>query len=193
MALEYITPIIAIVPGLLAPAIAWFLSQHGESTRAKKFESLLTRLELVEKLRQVSEQGTDSKDRLVKSLDKEIGDILGDLESLREIRAPLKTTPARKVARWRQYLLAYEQASRKGKFYKGLFYVFVFIAGFGGWGFVLERISQPMDLERISQPMDEVWVFGLIGVVFYLAVGLGFRSAAVRDYERTMKKGVSES
>ncbi len=176
---ELIIPIIAMVPALLAPLIAWFLSQRGVSRRAKELESLLTRIELVEKLRQIQEQTSDSKARLVGILDTEVGDILDDLESLREIQAPLITKPYQKMAGLRRFLLLYKQASRKGKVYRGVFYACFFIAVSGGVVGVAEGMSRGTGGD---------WIFGLVGAAFYLAIGLAFRAAAVRDYEKKTKK-----
>ena len=77
---EYIKTIILVLPALLAPVIAWFLSQQGVSRRAKEVESLLSRMELVEKLRHVQEQSPNSSARFGDALDKEVNDILDDLE-----------------------------------------------------------------------------------------------------------------
>ena len=176
MRFEYVTAVIAMVPGLLVPLIAWFLSQRGISRRAKKFESLLTRMELVEKLRQIQGQTSDSKSKLVGILDMEVDDILNDLESSREIQVPLTTTPPQKVTGWRRFLLLYEQVSLKGKAYKWLFYFFSLFVVVGSFGIVSEGYTV----------QDSIW--GLLGLAIYLAIGLAFRVAAVRDYERIMKK-----
>ena len=176
---NYIIAIIATVPVLLVPVIAWILSQRGVSRRAKEIQSLLTRMELVEKLRQVKEQTSVSKDRLVGILDKEISHILDDVESIREIQAPWTRTRPDNVARWRKFLLLYKQTSLNGNIYKGLFYGFVFFAVFGVLSIVVRRIFQAT--------WDEMFIPAVF-TVFYLIVGLCFRAAAAKEYARIMGK-----
>jgi len=184
METEFGIAIIAMLPGLLAPLIAWFLSQRGMSRRAKVLESLLTRMELVEKLRQFQKHPSDGKTRLVESLDNEVHDILDDLDSLRETQAPLATSPRQQMADWKQLFLLYKQASLKGRVYKVLFYVSSVITIFGTAVFI------PRSL--IDQGMTpSFWVSLLITVAFYLVIALVFRAAAIRDYDRMTMRSMA--
>lgn len=141
-------------------------------------------MELVDKLRQAQKQISDPKTRLVEILDREVRDILDDLESTQEKLVPVSTIPIYEIARWKQFLLLYKQASLKGKIYKVGFYGILFFVVNG----VIRMIGHLRILVDEPQFSSETFQINLLGIVVFGGIGLAYRAAAVREYRRFMKK-----
>lgn len=166
---------------LVVPLIAWFLDQRGVARRTKEFDTLLKRTELVEKLQALKkENGTKNADIDI-TLEDELCDILSDLDSLREIERPPHIKPIEERTWFRQALLLYKQSSIKGALYKSFFYIFSFLGIFGSFSAVF--LAPELTAQR---PSDFIAI--LIGMAFYLGIGLLFRAAAIRDYKRRLDK-----
>lgn len=127
----WLQALLVMIPAILAPFIAWFLSQRGVGRQSREFEWLLRRTELVERLRKLLGSRDTANVRYEAALNAEVDDIIGDLSALREPEREeerlARTIELKRLPRWRSFLLLYKQASLIASIYRGLFYFFIFL------------------------------------------------------------------
>ena len=172
--------LIAGLPAVLAPSIAWLLSQIGVGRRTKDIEHLQKRIELVERLRPLQENNELKKRQFNEKLDAVVMDIVEDLAAFRETEQPVHAAAIQAQSRWRRFFLLYEQASIKGRIYRVLFYMFLFFA-------VAMPVLYSTMGSSVGVKQGGVGV-GLFSGVFYMVLCLLFRSAAVSNYRKMQKK-----
>jgi len=175
--------LLIMVPAVITPLVAWLTSLRATSRRSSKLDFLLRRIELVERVQKAQwEAGAANRS----ALDAELQDILADLTDLRV--GTTRPHPSEAIANphsgWRNWFLAYKQPSRKGTAYKGLFYGFLAFVTLGAIGL----LSSGLDTGPTAPSARDQIVFGVVGVAVYLAIGLAFRYAAVREYHRSQKR-----
>jgi hypothetical protein len=169
-----------MLPAVIAPLIAWVTSLRTASRRSSELDFLLRRIELVERVQKI--QGETGSAR---ALTAEVQDIVADLTSLRlGTTLHASTMAENQPSRWRRWLLAFDQPSRKGAVYKALFYIFMVFGILGGIG----MLTSDRDTGPGAPSMFEQAVIGVLGVSVYLAIGLAFRYAAIREYHRREEK-----
>ena len=168
----------AVLPALLtaglAPLIGWLLSQRGIGRRTKEIENLLKRIELVERLQSLQKNEGLIKSSFSENLDVIVADIVKDLAEFREKEQPIQVTALQAQPWWQRFLLLYEQASLKGKVFKVLFYMFLFIAVF--------MVVMPLVPDQSPAFSDSI--IGYFSGAFYMFLSLYFRAAAARDYRK---------
>jgi hypothetical protein len=175
--------LLIMVPAVIAPLLAWLTSLRATSRRSSELDFLLRRIELVDRVQKAQgEAGAPNRS----ALDAELQDILADLTNLRV--GPTRPHPSDTIANphsgWRSWFLAYKQLSRKGTAYKALFYGFIGFVTLGAIGLLASGLDTGPSAPSAS---DQV-LFGVVGVAVYLAIGLAFRYAAIREYHRSTEK-----
>jgi hypothetical protein len=171
-----------MLPAVIAPLIAWLTSTRATSRRSSELDFLLRRIELVERVQKIQGQTTTGSTRVLTA---EVQDIVEDLTNLRlgtTLHAP--TMVQDQPSRWRRWILAYDQPSRKGSVYKLFFYILVVFGILGGIG----TLTSGLDTSPGAPGMLEQTVIRVLGVSVYLGIGLAFRYAAIREYHKRMQK-----
>jgi hypothetical protein len=175
-----------ILPAAVTPIITWLFSLRAASRRSSELDSLVRRIEVVERVENLQRQaGSPATYRQL--LDAELHDILADLAELRGPQPTASTLErgTEKLAGWRSWFLMYEQASWKGSIYKVLFYIFLLFGVFGGIGLISVASAPELSIgEKIAAP--------LLGAGLYMVVALAFRAGAVRDYRKRLQKASSQ-
>ena len=169
-----------MLPAVIAPLIAWLTSLRTASRRSSELDFLLRRIELVERVQKI--QGDTSSTQVLTA---EVQDIVADLTNLR-LGSTIHTSSMiqNQPSRWRRWFLAFDQPSRKGGVYKLLFYVFTAFGILGAIG----MLSSGFDTGPEAPSMFEQTALRVVGVSVYLAIGLAFRYAAIREYHRREQK-----
>lgn len=173
-----IVGIIAAIAGLFTPVVGWLLNRQGVSHLTRKFNALKARIEFIEKLSDSKSHFAQFNNEIDKLTAQEMSAILAETEMLSETGRAGVAVPGAEMGKWQQAILSYAQISLKGRVYKGLFYAFSLIAITGS-------------AAALNVAKEGETVFVLIGGVFYLIIGLLFRSAAVHTYETDKKKAVT--
>src|SRR5258706_4008395 len=171
-----------MIPAVIAPLIAWLTSTRATSRRSSELDFLLRRIELVERVQKIQGQTTTGS---TQALTAEVQDIAEDLTNLRlGTTLHASTMVQDQPSRWRRWILAYDQPSRKGSVYKLFFYIFVVFGILGGIG----SLTSGLDTGPGAPGMLEQTVVSVLGVCVYLGLGLAFRYAAIREYHKRMQK-----
>lgn len=173
--------LLIMLPAVIAPLLAWVTSLRATSRRSSELDFLLRRIELVERVQKVQGE-SELANRPV--LAAELQDIVADLTNLRLGLTHSAGALPNQQSRWRRWLLAYKQSSRKGAAYKALFYFFVVVGLIGGLGL----LSSGLDKGAAAPSVLEQVVIDVVGVGVYLVIGLAFRLAAIREYHRSTQK-----
>jgi len=180
--------VLIMLPAALTPVFAWLSSLRTAARRSAELDALLRRLELVERVQKLYGVG-ERQGAYREVLDAELRDILADLSRLRGPEAPAHVLASRteNLPRWRSWFLAYKQASVKGALYKALFYVSLAFAVLGGIGLMTSASDRASGLGA-----TDTVILGFLGGGFYVAIGLAFRAAALRDYRKRLGKGSAQ-
>ena len=168
----YIPILVATLPVILSPIVAWFLGRSRISEEAATIDYLNKRLDVLERLNKLHTQLTEGPIKVF--LDTEI----------EHCRAFLHQPPAfipRDVevamdapqSRWARFFLTQPARSVRKRIFKGLFYFFFGIAMLAP---PLLLISSFSDHFR-SDALEIVFVFASV-FVFYLVLALLFRLGA---------------
>ena len=166
-----IVAIIAAVPGLLSPVVVWFLNQQGVSRQRKQLETLMARIDLIEKLSDSRAIPAQFDNDIEKLKVREMRAVLAEIEALGETEQARIAIPVAGISRWKRATLNYDQISLKGRIYKGLFYAFNTFAVTGA--------AAALYVATIPGTR----IVAIFGSALYLMIGLIFRRAAVRTYE----------
>jgi hypothetical protein len=174
--------LLALLPGALTALVAWLTSLAVSSRRASELDMLLRRIQLVEHLQKLQGEN-DAPLRM--ELETEVHDIVAALADLRKIDVGHhpSTDVSAKRSGWREWIIAYKQASVKASVYKLVFYVS------SGIGLIatLGVLALAADQTEVVDDRLQTAFFGLVGGAVYLAIGLAFRAAAVRDYRKRVQ------
>lgn len=175
-----IVGIIAAMAGLLTTALGWLLNQLGISGKAKELEVLKSRLDIIDKLSDLQRATADLDPDIEKLRKLEMRAILAEISDITEIDREGIVSQKVKMGWWSRATLDYHQISLKGRIYKGLFYSFSLFA-------VLVSLSVIwVEFSDLGQ-----WFIGLVGGGIYFLIGLSFRRAAIRTYEKDKKKATA--
>ena len=171
---EVITAIIAATPGLVGIIVSWIL-QHQESARSvKQIDTLYKRVQVIERLLTLEKHLTDERRDILIT---ELAEIAEDLvtERVKERTAGAKTLEL--MPRLRRWLLLYDQPTWKASLYRAFYWIFTFfIGGMGSF------VTFSMPIADWDRPF---LVF--FPILFYVAIGIIFRSAAVRQQKQAQE------
>jgi hypothetical protein len=165
----YIPLLVATLPVIVSPIVAWALGRSRVSKEAATIDYLNKRLDILERLSKLHTQLTEGPIRPF--LDTEIEHCWAFL------RQPPMFIPRGAVvevtaheSRWNRFFLTQPALSTRKRIFKGLFYFFFGIAMF--------LLTTPIAL--MSQLVDNanLDLIVLFSFVFYLGIALLFRRAA---------------
>lgn len=162
---EIIAAAIAAIPAVLAPWISSSLQRRGLARKAREVEVIEKRVQVIERLLSLDQQLSEDKRNILQD---ELADIVHDIVAERAEERSVIGTDASKLPRWKRYLLFYSQPTLKASVYRGFYWLFLF--------FVLIMLIFPF-IEETKEPLP----VAIFGGLFYLAIGLTFRAAAVRQ------------
>ena len=161
--------IIAAIPVIIAPVWAWFFGRSAESKEKVRIECLDRCLSLIERLIAMKERTAD--EHLTELIDSELENCKSYLASKQRCFADIaerqRASSAPDNFLRRLFLLAPSQTIRQ-RIFKGLFYFFLFVSLVGGLGGVMV----------LTKENNSDWPYLVIGLLFYLALALVFRSLA---------------
>ncbi len=168
---EVLVALIGAVPAMLAPLISSFMQRRGFAQKAREVEVAEKRVQIIERLLSLEEHLSEKSKKLLQT---ELADIAKDFveERIRErsaVETVVESLPIR-----RRWLLAYEQPTLRASVYRGFFWFFLAIGCLGGISGIIVNL----------QYGDKDWPFVMIGGLFYIAIGLAFRTAALRQQKR---------
>ena len=152
--------IIAAIPVIIAPVWAWFFVRSAESKEKVRIECLDRCLSLIERLIAMKEL-IDSELENCKSY------LASKQRCFADIAERQRASSAPDNFLRRLFLLAPSQTIRQ-RIFKGLFYFFLFVSLVGGLGGVMV----------LTKENNSDWPYLVIGLLFYLALALVFRSLA---------------
>jgi hypothetical protein len=165
---DYIRILVATLPVILSPIVAWFLGRSRISKDAATIDYLNKRLDVLERLNKLHTQLTE-------------GPIRPFLETeIEHCRAFLHQPPtfiphgaevavAAPQSRWARFFLTQPAVSQRKRIFKGLFYFFFAVSLF--YPLIWLFFSKP--------PLSQDTLLDVVfASVFYLGLGLVFRRAA---------------
>jgi hypothetical protein len=166
--------LVAVLPALLSPIVAWVLSRSKVSKEAAIIDYLNKRLDVLERLNKLHTQFTEGPIRPF--LDTEIEHCRAFLRQPPTfIARGAALAPGAPQSRWARFFLTQPAVSVRQRVFKGLFYLF-----FGTAILILPMIplvylsAPPLhDLPILVQLLSTLLGFG-----FYLVIALLFRRAA---------------
>lgn len=168
---EVLVAIIGAIPVLLAPLIGSSLQRRDLAERAQEVEVLGKRVQLIERLLALDKHLSDERRKL---LQVELADIAQDVVAERRKERAAGGTVVERLSFVHRSLLLYELPTTRASVYRGFFWFFLSIGVVGGFSGALLP----------SKSGDSDWPFALIGGLLYIAIGLAFRGAAVRQHKR---------
>jgi hypothetical protein len=169
----YIPIIVATLPVILSPIVAWAIGRSRISKEAAAIDYLNKRLDILERLNKLQTQLMEGP--IKPFLDMEI----------EHCRAFLRQPPAfiergaEEVAaaqsRWDRFFLTQPAPSVRKRIFKGLFYLFF---GFAVLGLPLPIIILFFEPSGERESVPAMLSYSLFGFVFYFVIALLFRRAA---------------
>lgn len=168
---EILVAVIGAVSALLAPLLSSFLQRSGNAQKAKELEVVEKQVQIIERLLTLEKYLSDERRKLLQT---ELADLAREVvaERVRE-RSPSATVVDR-LPMWRRWFLAYEQPTMRASVYRGFFWFFLVIGVLGG----------TLGTMGSLQTGGADWPFAVIGGLFYLAIGLAFYFAALRQQKQ---------
>ena len=160
--------LIAALPVILAPILAWLLGRSGISKEAATIDYLNKRLDVLERMNRLHTQLTEAPIRPFLDAELEICRVFLR-QPLTFVARAAEAEVATPQSRWAQFFLTQRAVSVRKRVYKGLFYFFfgtavlMLLAG-------LATLSGDTPLELFP---GMLFAFG-----FYLAIALLFRRGA---------------
>jgi hypothetical protein len=165
----YIPIVVAILPVILTPIVAWALSRSGISREAATIDYLNKRLDVLDRLNKLHTQLTEGPNRAL--LEAEIEHYRTFLSQRPKfITRGAEVEVAASQSRWAKFFLTQPAVSTRKRVFKGLFYLF--------FGFVVFSLPSAVILFSSKELGIEDSVPYLLGIVFYLGISLLFRRAA---------------
>jgi hypothetical protein len=166
----YIPLLVALLPVILSPIVAWALGRSGISKELATIDYLNKRLDFLERLNKLRTQLAEGPIRPF--LDTEIEHCEAFLRQPRTfIPRSAEMEEAAPQSRLARFFLTQPAVSTRKRVFRGLFYLFF---GFA----VLSLPAVPIVLFSEPTREDVSWITILFGVVFYLVIALLFRRAA---------------
>jgi hypothetical protein len=168
----YIPILVATLPVILSPIVAWVLSRSRVSKEAAMIDYLNKRLDVLERLNKLHTQFTEGPIRPF--LDTEVEHCRAFLRQpptfMSRAAEPEVAAPQ---SRWARFFLTQPAVSVRQRVNKGLFYLF--------FGFAV--LTLPISALIVIEPSHEVPVLvrlltALVGSGFYFVLALLFRRAA---------------
>lgn len=166
---EVLVAVIGAIPALLAPLISSSLQRQGFARKAKEVEVVEKRVQIIERLLTLEKHLSDERRKLLQI---ELADIAQDLVAERVRERASGGTVVERLPMLRRALLVYEQPTMKASVYRGFFWLFLSLGLLGGL------------FSSFLKYGDADWPFAIIGGLFYIAIGLSFRAAALRQHKR---------
>jgi len=171
----YIPVIVAAIPVILSPFVAWVLGRSGISRHSAAIDYLNKRLDIIERLNKLQTQLAESPIRPF--LDTEVEFCRALLRQpptfiAHGVEMQVKAAVAPQ-SRWARFFLTQPAVSMRKRIFKGLFYFFFGVAIFAVVMAPLILFSGPThdDLAAVVTGL-------LIFIAFYIAIGLLFRLGA---------------
>lgn len=168
---EVLVAIIGAIPALAAPLLSSLLQHRGFAQRTKELELLEKRVQVIERLLVLEKHLSDERKKMLQT---ELADIAQDLVADRVRERAAGGTVVERLPMLRRFLLVYEQPTSRASAYRNFFWFFLSISvlGFFSVLFVGKTIESAN------------WPIAAIGMLFYVMIGLFFRSAALRQQKR---------
>ena len=173
---EVLVAVIGAISALLAPRISFLLQRQGLSQKAKEVEVLDKRAQIIERLLALERHLSEAR---TKQLQAELAEIAQDVIAERARELAAGATVVERLSFLRRALLVYEQPTMRASVYRGFYWFFLSVALVGGLS-----VSLLPSVERLS---------AVIGGLFYVVIGLLFRSAARRQQKRTQARAAAAS
>jgi hypothetical protein len=167
---SYIPILVATLPVILSPIVAWALGRSRISKEAATIDYLNKRLDILERLNKLNAQLAEGPIRPY--LDTEIEHCRAFLRQPPAFVARA-AEPAGPQSRWARFFLTQPAASVRQRVFKGLFYLF-----FGFAMLILPTAPMIWFSEPSRERSLELVPATLFGFIFYLAIALLFRRAA---------------
>lgn len=177
---QVVVAIIGATPVLLAPLVTSLLQRQGYAQKAKEVEMIEKRVQIIERLLALDEHLSDERKNLLKV---ELADIAQDLVAERSRVSVAGSMAVERLSFLSRTLLVYEQPTLRASVYRGFFWFFLSV------GLLVALVAPFADMQ--SENTDMNWPFAVFGALFYVVIGLLFRSAALRQHKR-VKAGAAE-
>jgi hypothetical protein len=183
---QILTAIIAAFSALLAPIIAWWLSNRGKASHAKDIELLLKRLELVERTAAVVDKSCSNQGVANEIVQLEIEAVLESIRNRNIKQVLIGTLEIKRLNPLQRFFLNFSLSTITATVYRVAFYIFLVITFLGGLTSILFALYK-------GRTFDMFYLEGLVGgMVLYFGISLLFRAAAVRSHLKTLnKKGLN--
>jgi len=177
---EVVVALIGAIPALLAPLVNSLLQRRGFAQSAKELEAVEKRIQITERLLTLEKYLSEDKRKLLRA---ELAAVAQDLVAERVREHAAGGTEVEGLPFLRRALLIYAQPTMRASVYRGFFWFFLFFGILGG-----------VSASFVSlQSGDTEWPFAVIGGLFYVVIGLFFRSAALRQQKRAQASAAAAS
>src|SRR5262249_24619480 len=170
----YIPLLVATLPVILSPMVAWAIGRSRISKEAATIDYLNKRLDILERLNKLQTQLIEGP--IKPFLDTEIDHCRAFLRQPPTfIERGAEKEVAAAQSRWDRFFLTQPAATVRKRIFKGLFYLFF---GFAVLGLPIPIIILFFEPSGEHETVPDMFSYSLIGFGFYFAIALLFRRAA---------------
>lgn len=184
MPTNLVIAIIGTIPAIAAPLISWLLPHRGFARRTRDLEALGKKVQLIERLVGLEEHLSEQQKKMLWA---ELADIAEDLVADRaRVRSAVRME-VKGLSKLRLFLLLYDQPTTRASVYRVLFWSLWVFGLLGGLSLLTLTIAGKSDLDGRELPI------AMLGTMFYLGLGLIFRSAARKQQKRARALAARDS
>ena len=174
---EVVVAMIAAIPGLAAPLFSSLLQKRGLAQRTKEVEMLEKRVQVIERLLMLEKHLSDERKKMLQI---ELADIVQDMVADRVRERAAGGTVVERLPMLHRVFLVYQQPTTRASVYRGFFWVLISIGIFTPFSAIAVAFSE----EVTANDLPYLLIVYIGGSLFYVMLGLVFRSAALRQQKQ---------